>query len=232
MSIQEAAEQCLESLRACIKVEQLKQDAWAENRLADLNLWIAGLGVLASSRPSLDTRLREKPAIRDVVANLLGLLALIVDKCRALASGCEVADVVVEIEEEESDDSSDGVPPRPFSPWSDEDDEDSDGSLSVVDEQPPSTDSLLEINKQDVEMLLKQLAQIAVVVRKSCRGSRLHPADQQFKPEEHQDLRAHLTTMMLLNNIEQHSDLDSVKDKLDPSNLSDIQERIIQCNLK
>lgn len=102
----------------------------------------------------------------------------------------------------------------------------------MVGEQPPSTDSLLEINKQDVKMLLKQLAQIAVVVRKSSRGSRLQRADQQFKPEEHQDLRAHLTTMMLLNNMEQHSDLDSVKGKLVPSNLSDIQERTIQCNLK
>lgn len=85
---------------------------------------------------------------------------------------------------------------------------------------------------QDVGMLLKQLANIAVVVRKSGKGSRLQRADQQFKPEEHKDLQAHLTTMMLLNNIEQRSDLHSVNGTFDPSNLGEIQERIIQCNLK
>lgn len=84
MSIQEATKQCLETLRACLAVEQLMIDAWAENRLADLNLWIAGLGALASSRVSLDTRLGSKPEIRDIIANLLGLLALTVEKCRRL----------------------------------------------------------------------------------------------------------------------------------------------------
>ncbi|EGR50163.1 uncharacterized protein TRIREDRAFT_105458, partial [Trichoderma reesei QM6a] len=236
MSIQEATKQCLETLRACLAVEQLMIDAWAENRLADLNLWIAGLGALASSRVSLDTRLGSKPEIRDIIANLLGLLALTVEKCRRLAtSESGAAGVAAQIEEEQeelSESSSDGIPPRPYSPWSDEDDSDSDDFLPVAAEQPLSTNSLLESNMQDVGMLLKQLANIAVVVRKSGKGSRLQRADQQFKPEEHKDLQAHLTTMMLLNNIEQRSDLHSVNGTFDPSNLGEIQERIIQCNLK
>ncbi|KAL7808610.1 hypothetical protein V8C26DRAFT_413141 [Trichoderma gracile] len=236
MSIQEATKQCLETLRACLEVKQLMTDAWAETRLADLNLWSAGLGALAPPRASLDTRLCSKPEIRNVIANLLRLLALTVGNCRKLATSepgaAGVAAKIIEEEEDFSESSSDGIPPRPFSPWSDEDDADSDEFPSMAAKQPLLPKSLLERNMEDAEMLLKQLANIAVIVRKSGRGSRLQKADQQFEPEEHKDLQAHLTTMMLLNNIQQRSDLHSVNEKLDPSNLSDIQERIIHCNLK
>ncbi|KAH0499592.1 hypothetical protein TgHK011_006773 [Trichoderma gracile] len=143
-----------------------------------------------------------------------------------------VAAQIIEEEEDFSESSSDGIPPRPFSPWSDEDDADSDEFPSMAAKQPLPPKSLLERNMEDAEMLLKQLANIAVIVRKSGRGSRLQRADQQFEPEEHKDLQAHLTTMMLLNNIEQRSDVHSVHERLDPSKLSDIQERIIHCNLK
>lgn len=83
--ISEATDQCLQSFINCLEVEELLNDEWAENRLADFNLWVSGTGALAGGRASLDHRLRAKPEARAVIANLLRLLAGTVDKCKTLS---------------------------------------------------------------------------------------------------------------------------------------------------
>jgi hypothetical protein len=80
----EATAACLQSFTDCLAVEALMKDEWAENRLADFNLWVSGIGASARSRASLDSRLALKPEIREVIANLLRLLAGVVDECRKL----------------------------------------------------------------------------------------------------------------------------------------------------
>lgn len=80
--ISEATQVCLQSFTNCLEVEELLKDEWAENRLADFNLWISGTGALAGGRASLDHRLRAKPEARAVIANLLRLLAETVEKCK------------------------------------------------------------------------------------------------------------------------------------------------------
>jgi len=78
---------------------------------------------------------------------------------------------------------------------------------------------------QNVEMILDQLARIAVAVRRSGRRSRLQKADQRFKPEEHEDLQKHLITILLARP-------EFSKEQIDPSKLSKVQQRLIYCNLK
>ena len=82
--IHEATLKCRRSFTACLEVETLTKDEWAENRLADFNLWISGTGAEAAKRASLDSRLAHRPEVRDVVANILNLLAGVVDDCRKL----------------------------------------------------------------------------------------------------------------------------------------------------
>ena len=80
----EATHKCLRSFTECLEVKTLAKDEWAENRLADFNLWISGTGALAPSRASLGSRLAHRPEVCDVIANLLDLLTGVVDECRKL----------------------------------------------------------------------------------------------------------------------------------------------------
>lgn len=80
----EATAVCLQSFTECLAVEALMTDEWAENRLADFNLWVSGIGASARGRASLDSRMAPKPEDREVIANLLRLLAGVVDECKKL----------------------------------------------------------------------------------------------------------------------------------------------------
>lgn len=57
------------------------KNEWAENRLADFNLWANGIGALALGRASLDSRLALWPELQDAVINLLRLLELVTEDC-------------------------------------------------------------------------------------------------------------------------------------------------------
>lgn len=79
--IYEAALKCQTSFRTCQRVEALSDRDWAENRLADFNLWASGIGALAYKRASLDARLALRPNVRDTIANLLLVLNAAVQEC-------------------------------------------------------------------------------------------------------------------------------------------------------
>lgn len=80
----EATAACLQTFKDCMAVDRLMKDEWAENRLADFNLWVSGIGASARGRASLDSRLALTPNARKVIANLLRLLAGIVGECKKL----------------------------------------------------------------------------------------------------------------------------------------------------
>ncbi len=79
-----ATASCRGSLHECLLVEALKEHGWAENRLADFNLWAAGVGASAPTQASLDWRLHFQPEARTVLTNLLVTLKGFVDQCREL----------------------------------------------------------------------------------------------------------------------------------------------------
>ena len=80
----DAAAACRKSFAECVKVDKLMEDNWAALRLADFNLWAAGIGASARHKASLDARLSLKPNIRNVVAKILQMLRSSVDDCREL----------------------------------------------------------------------------------------------------------------------------------------------------
>ncbi|KAK6603633.1 Vegetative incompatibility protein HET-E-1-like protein 15 [Botrytis cinerea] len=240
----EATAACIQSFKACLAAKALTKNEWAENRLADFNLWASGIGASTRSRASLDSRLALRPETRNVIANVLRLLAATVDKCTKLGealppsvSGQLLIDVwghaaisgTTQIISELSDDedsrgrqatlSPEESTPRSFSPWSDA----SDTQLENEVESLCSSDPLHKTIK-DVEMMLDQLARIAVAVRRSGRRSRLQKADQRFKPAEHEELQKHLTTVLLARP-------EFSEDQIDVSKLSEIQQRLVHCNL-
>jgi hypothetical protein len=77
-----ATASCRHEFEKCLSITELMNDEWAENRLADFNLWAASVGGSAKNQASLDQRLTLKPHVRDVVANLLRMLATFIKQCR------------------------------------------------------------------------------------------------------------------------------------------------------
>lgn len=72
---------CRQTFENCRDVPKLKDDEWAENRLADFNLWASGIGALAPHRASLDHRLALRPDVRNVIKGLLQILHTELEEC-------------------------------------------------------------------------------------------------------------------------------------------------------
>jgi hypothetical protein len=85
-SISSATKSCRESLEYCLETRFLQDNGWAENRLADFNLWDAGLGASSDRRASLEDRLMLKPHVGTAILNLLTVFRLSVDLCRELGT--------------------------------------------------------------------------------------------------------------------------------------------------
>jgi hypothetical protein len=74
-------------------------------------------------------------------------------------------------------------------------------------------------------MILDYLVRITIVLRGSGRRTRLQKADERFEPEEHEDLQKHLTIIILARP-------EFSKEQIEPTPLSEVQQRLILCNLK
>ena len=83
-SIHYVTAQCRGSFQRCLSTANLMHHEWAENRLADFNLWAAGVGASAEGRASLDSRLIFEPDVKTLVVNLLILLNGTVGECQEL----------------------------------------------------------------------------------------------------------------------------------------------------
>ncbi|KAF5700463.1 calcium calmodulin-dependent kinase [Fusarium mundagurra] len=219
-AIYSATQICRKSLSECIEVEELMQNEWAENRLADFNLWASGLGASVQGRASLDARLALRPDARDAVANLLQVLTDAIegfrDSAQSTNAGCDQGAT--------GSDSED--PPRSFSPWSEDSESDSELEATLDDSWSP-----LSKAKETVNSILDLLVRIAITIRRSGSQSRLRKADRKFKVEEHDELQRHLVVVMLSQGPFS-SDYTFSSDQTDTSKLTPIQWRLINCNLK
>ncbi|GLA65327.1 hypothetical protein AtubIFM54640_007077 [Aspergillus tubingensis] len=219
--IKEAAQQCVDLFTRCLQNPPLMENEWAENRLADMNLWISGTGACARGRASLDSRLASRPEAHDVIVNLLRLLSTMIDECLK-RSQKQVFSRAYHNEEDPVSSENEGQG-RAFSPWSD--DSSSDGQSTDRHELRNPSGNLLYESMYDIESMMDQLSRVAVAIRRSGRRSRLQKADQLFNASEHQELEGHLVGMLL-------SQLNGRIQERDPSQLDEVQLRLVHCNLK
>lgn len=191
-------------------------DEWAENRLADFNIWIFGTGATARGKASLDSRLAARPETKEIIIELLHHLSLLIHQCKDFGREEKTLDsarVPSNDELLEVDQSLQQSPPRAFSPWSDASETDEKLSRGVVVTENP----LLE-KKKNIETILDQLARISVAIRRSGTHSRLQKADHRLDPDEHQMLRDHLT-VILLRRPGHFTDLTEVQKRLVDANI-------------
>jgi hypothetical protein len=230
------------------------KQGWAENRLADFNLWAAGVGALAPAQASLDSRLHFQPTARVVLTNLLTILREFVEQCIELGldsggSGDLAVAALSDAEDttafqpgdraEEAPSNSADTPGTGLS-WFDEldspstDDESSDDSSDGAANDSSAT---LTEAMGHTEGILDQLIRLGHAIRKSGTTARLRKADGMFKEDDHQDLRRHLSLGLLLQAGRQQDNRDKSSEAriVDPDQwydqLSPGQKQLITANL-
>ncbi|CZR67280.1 uncharacterized protein PAC_17179 [Phialocephala subalpina] len=213
---------CRESFKKALTIPHLRKDEWAETRFADFNLWAAGAGASAKGKGSLDVRLAFEEEGRNIVANLLRMLQVLMDKC------IEIAGAMNSTIEAPLKYTSEIM----FLSKFDECD-----VLEVV----LSAKEVKAMN--DVESILNELIAVTVAIRKAGSHSRRHKADSEFDPTNPQisALRDHLEIVVLTRRSPDSppfAKLSYGRADIIPSSkegtsrqLSEIQRRLIDANL-
>jgi hypothetical protein len=80
-TIADAADACRTSFKQCLAYDSLRRE-WAEDRLADFNVWDSSIGASAEMGGYLDARLGSKFNIQQTLLGLVTLLQLTVDQCK------------------------------------------------------------------------------------------------------------------------------------------------------
>lgn len=75
---------CRDAFRDCTSKARLMEEQWAENRLADFNLWAASVGASTNGPACLDSRLSSEKLAHSVVVSLLCSLSAHIDECTRL----------------------------------------------------------------------------------------------------------------------------------------------------
>ncbi|KAK1248992.1 hypothetical protein MKX08_007212 [Trichoderma sp. CBMAI-0020] len=256
-NIRDIASNCRVLLRECSKLPTLKEDEWAENRLAEFNLWAANSGVFGGDRASLDARLALQPEVIGVFISLLTVLNERLTQCQYFGNGdfpvvnderkpqdsseeedeADQQDAELEVSESEDEPESPeherlASPediPRAFSPWSDDSELSTDSDQDSRDAcSPVITNSSLDGPKVDVAQIIDHLARLTLAIRKAGSSSRTHKADRRFNADHQPAFRRHLNVVVLARGMEAgRSDF-----AINPNNLTAIQDRLIIANLR
>jgi len=201
-NVMAAAINCRQSLERCLAITSLRNEDWAENRLADFNLWDSGLGASSVGRSSLKDRLTSKPYLRDAILNLLVVYQGSVELCAELGkiTGSAVVDTRFANQLPGLDHNRSRE--HPFHQSSTVRLNTGTGG-DVLDHCRSvgggHTHVTLSKAKENADAVLNDLVGLAALIRKAGTRSRLLKADQTFNPNDPrlQALRDHLSLLVL-----------------------------------
>lgn len=114
---------------------------------------------------------------------------------------------------------------RSISPWSDASSSD---SISDLEAQSVSSKTPLSEAMNSAELILDQLASLAVAIRRSGAHARLQKADRSLDLDQHKTLRDHLGIIVL----SQPTKTGNLSIQTDFNKLSRVQRRLIEANLR
>ncbi|KAJ9614446.1 hypothetical protein H2200_002582 [Cladophialophora chaetospira] len=214
---------------------------WAENRLADFNLWASGVGAAATrtDKISLDARLSGKPALTIVFTRLLQMLIRFLEKClgivaelgteelkqhlRWLARSNHDVEADQELRRRSSlkHTNSNRRNSRSLSPWSDQSSLDSE-----VDESRQGDNGGLAEAILGVDSTMDQLHNLGFAIRRAGNQLRLQKADARFDRSEHTELESFLRFWILANTRPGSADV-----SVDLGTLTPVQLRLVEANL-
>ncbi|KAK5442671.1 hypothetical protein LTS15_010878 [Exophiala xenobiotica] len=241
VTISAATQRCRLSLTQCLQTPLLMEREWAENKLADFNLWASGIGAAADSgdKISLDSRLSGKPALFDVFLRLLEMLLTFLEECQALSASVSVTASVehpyweahgaqqASIRDDRGRPMNSGPDQgsrasRSISPWSDQSSAASEPDIVSPFERGEVVDAMM-----GVDSVIGQLNDLGVAVRRAGKQQRLQKADSRFEVSEHLDLEEFLKFWVLIQKRLKGENTVELHDQLTP-----IQLRLVSVNLR
>ncbi|KND91791.1 hypothetical protein TOPH_03388 [Tolypocladium ophioglossoides CBS 100239] len=96
LSITELTRQCVSAFETCVRHERLMKHQWAENRFADFNLFVDGVGALSTSTASLDSRFEFRPDDLVLIKSVLIMLKNFLVQCIRCAEEQSSTDEAIE----------------------------------------------------------------------------------------------------------------------------------------
>jgi len=236
-------QKCMHLLQQCLNINILMEREWAENKLADFTLWASGIGafIREKNKISLDSRLRERPALRDIFLRLLQMLLEFIQQCHTRSSITDLHNSLQsnpywtayhQRDESEGrrkrgralnrDGQKGSRGSRSISPWSDQ--SSLDGEVGEIDEHHihPLADAM-----KSVDITIDQLNNLSVAVRRTGNQLRLQKADSRFKRSEHSDLEKFLRVSLFAEPSEASTIAWTGESQLTP-----IQTRLVTANLR
>ncbi|KAK5449518.1 Calmodulin-dependent protein kinase cmk2 [Exophiala xenobiotica] len=173
-----ATRACRQSFTECLSIRGLMEDEWAENRLADFNLWDAGVGASAHPLASLDRRLMSQPEAYAIVHG-------------AQTEADQEHDATSLVDATDNDSENGSAQSSSSSTSLDR--------LPSQQERTPSRRVPLTDAIEDVESVLDQLIRVGFAIRKFGTNARLQKADASFNPDDYDNFRQHLSLMLLVD---------------------------------
>lgn len=101
LSVKRLATQIRQEFQQCATHHDLMEGNWAELRMSDFNLWVAGVGATARKQASLDARLEALPSELVTLKHLLSSLRKSLRDCRTSGGpkrqeSREIVDMIIE----------------------------------------------------------------------------------------------------------------------------------------
>ncbi|KAK6857347.1 protein phosphatase-1 [Apiospora arundinis] len=226
LSIYEATTKCRDSFLPCLTIAGLMELEWAENRLADFNLWANGIGAFATNRASLDERLSRDPDTRSIIVHVLELLQSCVQQCQSLGNS-STRDSLAQpyIGHQSGNLLTPDMLIRSFSPFSDES---SDSEPGLRSDGDFNGSTALTAMMRDVEQLINQLARLSIAIRNAGTASRFRKADKLFNSDDYRDLQVYLENIVKARPPGPNGvGVDIFKNDITPA-----QKRLIEANLR
>ncbi|KAJ9497557.1 hypothetical protein H2202_006981 [Exophiala xenobiotica] len=240
MTISAATQRCRLSLTQCLRIPLLMEREWAENKLADFNLWASGIGAAADygDKISLDSRLSGKRALVDVFLRLLEMLLTFLEECQSLSTTVSVTASAkhpyweahgaqqASIRDDRGRTITSGPhqgsrASRSISPWSDQSSAASEPDVTTPFEKGGVVDAMM-----GVDSVIGQLNDLGVAVRRAGKQHRLQKADSRLDLSEHSDFEAFLRFWIQTQKRKHGDTAVEVQGHLTP-----IQLRLISVNL-
>ncbi|KAF9890246.1 hypothetical protein FE257_006158 [Aspergillus nanangensis] len=81
VTIFDATARCRRAFQEATHIPRLMQQEWAEDRMAEFNLWAAGVGASVTGKASLDDRLCANQETQTIITNLLLMLEILLHQC-------------------------------------------------------------------------------------------------------------------------------------------------------
>ncbi|KAK2596356.1 hypothetical protein N8I77_013250 [Diaporthe amygdali] len=194
---------CASLLAKCQSVPTLAKDDWIGRRLADFNLWAAGIRASTTGHASLDHRVRDRSDLKNV---LLGILSTI-EESAELCLDANIEPAQTPHRQLFSPNAKTGLETS----WSDfSDSTDTSSSQQINNEGPLATEM------SDISVALSQLYRITHLIKRSGKKHRFKRADREMpsreNDEEYIQLKKHLEFIILLSQQDVHTEFWKGKD--------------------